>query len=306
MFTRHKKGPIVIILVITALDRNYDKLVFTMNRYIKSKVSPNRTLWLVILGITSGYIFSETFLQPDQNRLYFLLSTFSSLKSRCGKYSDQILDIDKVQKSHYPDTKYLKNNSPTVLSTQKTSDDKNVRFKNNPPQPIIVPKKFIYIGVISTSSNLATRGIALYQTWGKFIASIGGRLDFYIGEKNAEKISDEARKLLHKHIIKLRSVDDTKYPPQKKSLLMLKTMWQKHGKKYQWFMRADDDVYRVFLLVVILFFDIVSKNKFSLFTAFFIRHEKNTLFLYQTRKLGKIPQIPKQHQTALTRTNWSR
>ena len=43
-------------------------------------------------------------------------------------------------------------------------------------------------------------------------------------------------------IISLKNVDDRAYPPQKKSLLMVEHMF-KLRKKYQFFMRADDDVY---------------------------------------------------------------
>lgn len=43
-------------------------------------------------------------------------------------------------------------------------------------------------------------------------------------------------------MIALRGVDD-RYPPQKKSFMMLHYMYEHYIDKFEWFMRADDDVY---------------------------------------------------------------
>lgn len=43
-------------------------------------------------------------------------------------------------------------------------------------------------------------------------------------------------------VVYLPGVDDS-YPPQKKSFLMIKYMYDHFLEQYEWFMRADDDVY---------------------------------------------------------------
>ncbi|KAL8585373.1 hypothetical protein ACOMHN_035567 [Nucella lapillus] len=41
----------------------------------------------------------------------------------------------------------------------------------------------------------------------------------------------------------LENVEDSEYPPQKKSFAMLEFMHREHGGRYHWFMRADDDLF---------------------------------------------------------------
>ena len=41
----------------------------------------------------------------------------------------------------------------------------------------------------------------------------------------------------------LLTVDDAAYPPQKKSFMMLRHMYDHHVNDYDWFLRVDDDVY---------------------------------------------------------------
>ncbi|EHB11896.1 Chondroitin sulfate synthase 1 [Heterocephalus glaber] len=78
---------------------------------------------------------------------------------------------------------------------------------------------------------LQTRAVAAHRTWSK---TIPGKVEFFSGEG-----SDTSIPIL---IAPLRGVDDS-YPPQKKSFMMLKYMHDHYLDKYEWFMRADDDVY---------------------------------------------------------------
>lgn len=43
-------------------------------------------------------------------------------------------------------------------------------------------------------------------------------------------------------VVALNGVDD-RYPPQKKSFMMLHYMYEHYIDKFEWFLRADDDVF---------------------------------------------------------------
>ena len=92
-------------------------------------------------------------------------------------------------------------------------------------------RHFLYVGVITAVQLVDTRAKAVYDTWGK---NVPGKLTFFS--------SGEAGKTLGLPVVNLPGVDDT-YPPLKKSLMMIKYMHDFHIDDYEWFMRADDDVY---------------------------------------------------------------
>lgn len=73
--------------------------------------------------------------------------------------------------------------------------------------------------------------VCVYRTWAQ---TIPGHVEFFSSEGSDTSIPIP--------IVALRNVDDS-YPPQKKSFMMLKYMHDHYLDKYEWFMRADDDVY---------------------------------------------------------------
>jgi len=93
----------------------------------------------------------------------------------------------------------------------------------------LVVKKTLFVGVVTAEKLLSTRGKAIYETWGKLAPSIS----FFSGE-------GESKGTLP--VVSLPGVDDT-YPPQKKVYRMLKYMHDNYINEYNWFLRADDDVY---------------------------------------------------------------
>ncbi len=97
-------------------------------------------------------------------------------------------------------------------------------------------RRRIYIAIITTEKYLATRAKAIHETWARDIDS-ASKLVFYVG---ADCNVSDYPKL---PIIRLKNVPDSMYPPQRKVFAALQHMYRYHGNDYQWFVRADDDVY---------------------------------------------------------------
>ena len=93
----------------------------------------------------------------------------------------------------------------------------------------------IYIAIITTEKYLATRAKAIHETWARDIDS-ANKLVFYVG-------ADCNISYPKLPIVRLKNVPDSVYPPQRKVFAALQHMYHYHGNNYQWFVRADDDVY---------------------------------------------------------------
>ena len=94
-------------------------------------------------------------------------------------------------------------------------------------------KDFILIGVMTAKKYLYSRIISSFETWA---TNIPGKV-LYFSSEGSEKVAPKGLP-----VIGLKGVDDS-YPPQKKSFLMIKYMYEYYGDQYEWFVRADDDVY---------------------------------------------------------------
>lgn len=95
-------------------------------------------------------------------------------------------------------------------------------------------ESLLFVGVMTADRYLATRAAAVHRTWAR---RVPGRVMFYSAETSARPPG-----MADLPLVRLATVDDA-YPPQKKSFLMLQHMWDHYGGTYEWFMRADDDVY---------------------------------------------------------------
>ncbi|XP_050448257.1 chondroitin sulfate synthase 1 [Cataglyphis hispanica] len=92
----------------------------------------------------------------------------------------------------------------------------------------------LFVGVMTAQKYLDTRAKAVYESWGK---ELPGKIAFFSSESST--VPENCPDL---PLVPLPRVDDT-YPPQKKSFMMLEYMWNNFGDRFEWFLRADDDVY---------------------------------------------------------------
>ncbi|XP_071450437.1 chondroitin sulfate synthase 1 [Hetaerina americana] len=99
------------------------------------------------------------------------------------------------------------------------------------PESVGNNRSLIFVGVMTAQKYLDTRALAVYETWGK---ELPGKIAFFSSADSTTSAQIP--------IVRLKGVDD-RYPPQKKSFLMLEYMWKHYGQHFEWFLRADDDVY---------------------------------------------------------------
>ena len=114
-------------------------------------------------------------------------------------------------------------------------------LRRNPPAHLSSEYKIrgrIYIGVITAEKYLKTRAKAIHETWAREVDP-STKVMFYVGSDC--NISHPG--LGKMSIIRLENVLDAVYPPQRKVFAALQHMYRYHGNSYQWFVRADDDVY---------------------------------------------------------------
>ncbi|XP_066294804.1 chondroitin sulfate synthase 3-like [Branchiostoma lanceolatum] len=94
-------------------------------------------------------------------------------------------------------------------------------------------KGHIYVGIMTAKKYLNSRALATYETWGK---QISGKVEFFSATDSKASVGNKIP------IVAIPGITDV-YPPQKKAFLMLKYMHDHYLDKYEWFVRADDDVY---------------------------------------------------------------
>ncbi len=95
-------------------------------------------------------------------------------------------------------------------------------------------KHSLLVGVMTSEKYLPTRAKVVYETWGQEV----DKLVFFVGEDCSIPSN-----LSHLPIVTLSGVPDNVYPPLKKAFAVMQYMYDNFANGYNWFVRADDDMY---------------------------------------------------------------
>ena len=137
--------------------------------------------------------------------------------------------------------------APQRVSPSNLTELKKFLYPTNPHLypgvPLGVPKllrqeymmtKTVVVGILTQQEYLATRARAVYETWGKEVSKVV----FFVGEDC--NISAE---LSYLPIVRLQGIPDHVYPPLLKAFAVMQYMYDHFLNEFNWFVRADDDMY---------------------------------------------------------------
>ncbi|MBN3318752.1 CHSS1 synthase, partial [Atractosteus spatula] len=169
----------------------------------------SRRIWFsVLLGLVVGFTLASRLILPRATELKKAGQKRRASSGGCGFRGGLRRDYNGMLVWQPQD----KGSQATVKPVPRSSD-------------------FLFVGVMTAQKYLDNRAVAAYRTWAQ---TIPGKVEFFSSEGSDTSIPIP--------IVALRNVDDS-YPPQKKSFMMLKYMHDHYLNQYEWFMRADDDVY---------------------------------------------------------------
>ncbi|MCJ8742575.1 hypothetical protein PDJAM_G00083610 [Pangasius djambal] len=188
----------------------------------------SRKAWTnVMVGLLLGFTAASWLLVP---RVTELKKTSVCSPYSLGKVSEMVRTPITNEAWH----ESQRNPSSSRERSYEEVDEEQSVDKPSHGGPIPRPRHFLYVGVMTAKKYLDSRAVAAYKTWAP---SIPGKVEFFSSHG-----SDSVPLPFPLPVVSLPGVDDS-YPPQKKSFMMLKYMHDHYLDKYEWFMRADDDVY---------------------------------------------------------------
>ena len=171
-----------------------------------------RDVGMILVGTVMGILLVRGYMQP------------------CSNYAS----LSLVKREIRPGPQRTVKPPAAPASQQRVSEARLQKAAKGRPRTLAdelagYTRKPLFVGVVTAQSLLPTRALAVNQTWG----AEAPKLTFF------SSAGSESHGL---PVVSLPGVDDT-YPPQKKVYRMLKYMHDHFIDQYNWFMRADDDIY---------------------------------------------------------------
>ncbi|KAG9341313.1 hypothetical protein JZ751_019417 [Albula glossodonta] len=160
----------------------------------------------LLLGVVVGFALASRFILPRAKEMH--MAVMELKRSGGGCY--------RGARPNHSDAPLWQTPDNGSLTTSK---------------PLSRASNFLFVGVMTAQMYLNNRAIAAHRTWAQ---TVPGRVEFFS--------SQGSNTSLPLPLVALHKVDDS-YPPQKKSFVMLKYIHDHYLEQYEWFMRADDDVY---------------------------------------------------------------
>lgn len=151
------------------------------------------------------------------------VSSHCAMKGVCCK-EIRISPLGSAQQAPFPEREEILNLVPSSRGASGYAGS------SSPPPPHHLDN-FIFVGIMTAKKFIDNRGLASHRTWAR---TINGKVVFFSSEGSKSGYNVP--------VVALPNVDD-RYPPQKKSFMMLKYMHDHYLDKFEWFMRADDDVF---------------------------------------------------------------
>ena len=133
-----------------------------------------------------------------------------------------VFDLKNMESKKFLFTEYAPKHRPVELEHPTHLRDEYKR------------RKTVFVGVLSSQMYLATRAKAIYDTWAPGVSM----MVFFVGQDCI--VPPELNYL---PIVKLDGVPDGRYPPFIKAFAVMQYMYDHYVNDYDWFIRADDDVY---------------------------------------------------------------
>lgn len=224
-FPRFHKRTVVTLLIGTLLGTLFSPLSMLVNTYdslIESSANPLCTRSLAPADAAAGAVSSASSSQHSDVVVHRLSNKTQSLTYASPPHAP--LAAKHTDAEVAPAIQFVE-----VERTVNPPRDPSIRYKELRSE--LAQRRLLLTGVVTAKKFLDTRALGIHRTWGKELKDI-----YFFSSKS----DDPDIKL---PIVTLPGINDTQYPPQRKVYHMLKYMHDHFIDDYDFFMRADDDMY---------------------------------------------------------------